>query len=176
MARHKKTFLSALLIVGSLTGGSGVALAAPSGVSVSSQQARTAHITVRYQLNAVDITQTYAVSPKILRDEQTWLAQQQTQQSVPQVADWLSRHGGKLDRQDGPALFERFADGSSYEMYCRNGLRDRQDGPAFIEYDAKGAITYEAFYEKGHFIRDVHPALPTAILNGPMQPPAPGTT
>ena len=87
--------------------------------------------------------------------------------------DWLVEHGSKLDRQDRPAVTLRYADGSTYEAYFRNGLRDRQDGPAVIERDAKGEITHEMFYEKGHFIRNERPAPPTTTPNVPAQPPAP---
>jgi hypothetical protein len=46
--------------------------------------------------------------------EPTMTGRKKTFLSSPQeVESWLVSHDGKLDRQDGPAIIERFDDGST---------------------------------------------------------------
>lgn len=170
MSKREKTLLSSLLVVGALMGGTTVAMAAPPVPSVAitqEQQALMSRSMLAYRDNGTDVTAIYAVSEKTLRKEQIWAQQQQTPPSGDQVAVWLKNHGAKLDCPNGPALVERYADGSTYEAYFRNGQFDRRDGPAItLNYPSRSLVdlyfdgtTIEEYRRNGKLDRRDGPAI-----------------
>jgi len=141
-----------------------IALAAPSGApaaAASSQQAPIAHVTVSGKLDDdyTAVTATLAVSPKTLRDEKIWQAQQKAPPSGAAVVGWLIHRGGKLDSQDGPALIYHYTNGATTYRYIHDGQRDRQDGPAIIERSANGTVTREEYYHNDQRDRQSGPAI-----------------
>jgi hypothetical protein len=148
-------------MIGALAGGASVAMAdppqAPSVMAAPRRQAQPTHVTVSYQGNDADITETYAVSQKTLHELRIWQAEQQGTPSGKQLSDWLESHGALLDCENGPAVTSR-AKGSTYEEYHHNGLLDRQDGPATIQHNPDGS-TIEEYYRAGKFVKvERHPS------------------
>ena len=78
-------------------------------------------------------TTTYALDAATLRLAQIWTAAKPQPPGGEEFADWLGEHGGKLDRADGPAFIEIWADGRRREEWYKQGQRDRADGPAVVE-------------------------------------------
>jgi len=172
MSGRKKTFLSSLVIVGALMGGT-VAVAgppqAPSGVTAPGQEALLTHVTVSYTTSypdaSVENRMTYAVSQKTSREEKIWQARQQTPPSGKDVKDWLVSHGASLDREDGPAYIGIWNDGSTEEAYLHNGKLDRADGPAHVWCHADGS-TEEGYFRDGMKNRENGPAVVVRFSDG----------
>ena len=75
---------------------------------------------------------------------------------------WLDDKGCKLDCSDGPAQVRREADGSSSDVYYRDGELHRDDGPALVRREADGS-TYEYCYKDGKL---VEPFAPPSVIGG----------
>jgi len=67
------------------------------------------------------------------------------------------RKDGKLHRVDGPALVERYPDGTVIEQWYRNGKLHHEDGPAWVRRYPDGTVV-ERWYRNGKRHREDGPA------------------
>jgi hypothetical protein len=131
------------------------------GVTVQppAPKAPTTHITVTYKVFGDESVLTYAVNEDTLRDLRAWL-KTQSNATGRDLRVWLENKGCALDCSDGPAIVVRTDDGSTVEMYYRNGKRHRDDGPAVIFRGADGLTTAEKYYSDGELIERPAPKAP----------------
>ena len=118
------------------------------------------HITVSYKdtVQGAEITYIFAISGDISRE----LDEHDDKPTGKDLLVWLDDKGCKLDCSDGPAVVRREADGSSSDVYYRDGELHREDGPALVRREADGS-TYEYCYKDG---RLVEPFAPPSIISG----------
>jgi hypothetical protein len=133
---------------------------------------QTAHLTVSYKdaVQGAEITYIFAVSEEISHE----LVRQMPKLAGNDLVAWLDGKGCKLDCPDGPAQVRREADGSSSDVYYRDGELHREDGPALVRREADGS-TYEYCYKDGKL---VEPFAPPSVIGGVtvrrIAPKAPG--
>jgi hypothetical protein len=121
---------------------------------------QASHITVSYKDNVqgAEITYIFAISGEISRE----LDEQDNKPTGGDLVVWLEDKGCKLDCSNGPAIVRREADGSSSDVYYRNGELHRDDGPALVRREADGS-TYEYCYKDGKL---VEPFAPPSVIGG----------
>jgi hypothetical protein len=133
---------------------------------------QASHITVSYKdtVQGAEITYIFALSEEILRE----LDRHMRKPTGKDLVAWLDDKGCKLDCPDGPAVVRRGADGSSSDVYFRDGELHREDGPALVRREADGSI-YEYCYKDGKL---VEPFAPPSVIGGVtvrrIAPKAPG--
>jgi hypothetical protein len=114
-------------------------------------------ITLSYQRKGIRTVAIYRLSEETFHSMQSWKAKT-AHPTDRALSDWLGAHGGKRHCENGPAVVERKADGSIFEMYYIDGVQHRADGPAIVERKADGS-TYEAYYINDKCHRVGSPAL-----------------
>lgn len=133
---------------------------------------QASHITVSYKdtVQGAEITYIFAISGEISRE----LDHHDIKPIGKDLVAWLDDKGCKLDCSDGPAVVRREADGSSSDVYYRDGELHREDGPALVRRAADGS-TYEYCYKDGGL---VEPFAPPSVIGGVtvrrIAPKAPG--
>jgi hypothetical protein len=65
---------------------------------------------------------TYTVDAATMTALNDKLAKDRVQPDAESIATWLKKNGAKLDRADGPAYIETFADGTHIEKWYTDGL------------------------------------------------------
>jgi hypothetical protein len=98
-------------------------------MSIKARSVDLPHITITFAVAAKErdekdgaFTRTYAVSKEVSRD----FDRQRDLHGV-ELQGWLDRHGGLLDSTDGPAVINRYDDGSAEECYYLMGKLCRED-------------------------------------------------
>jgi hypothetical protein len=121
---------------------------------------QASHITVSYKdtVQGAEITYIFAISEEISRE----LDRHMQKPTGKDLVAWLDDKGCKLDCSDGPAVVRRWADGSSSDVYFRDGELHREDGPALVRREADGS-TYEYCYKDGKL---VEPFAPPSVISG----------
>lgn len=76
-----------------------------------------------------EVTAFFALDPDTLRAAQNWLVTPENQEPE-KFFQWLLHNGGKLDRDDGPALIRVLSDGTYIETWYCADLPHRDNGPA----------------------------------------------
>jgi NAD-dependent DNA ligase len=119
---------------------------------MSKQKIELTHIELQFREQNRDVCVCYAVSSRTIRGAEIALAktlkQTGSEMSARELRDWLSEHGARLDRADGPAYVEAWADGVRVEAWYRNGKLSRDDGPVRIMRWRDGS-TIESYYRNG---------------------------
>lgn len=120
---------------------------------------QTSHITVSYRDSGAEIDSIYAVNEDISREFGL------LKLSGKDLKAWLESRRCRLDSSDGPALIVRFSR-TTTEYYYRNGKPHREDGPAYVVRYADGS-TYEKYCLDGVRLRkDEYDARTHPLLTG----------
>ncbi len=115
------------------------------------------HIKISFNSATEAITRYYAVNDKV--QGQLWALEEKP--TASELNRWLERNGGKLDRQDGPAVTRYYGDEFGQhceETWYKNGQRHRMGAPALIDTCSDGS-RYESCIINGRYIESY--ALPT---------------
>ena len=125
---------------------------------------QASHITVSYKdtVQGAEITYIFAISEDISRE----LDEHDNKPTGKDLVAWLDDKGCKLDCSDGPAVVRREADGSSSDVYYRDGELHREDGPALVRREADGS-TYEYCYKDGKLVEPFAPPSVIQRRDGP---------
>lgn len=126
-----------------------------------------AHIELRFREYGRDVTVYYAVDADTLRSAEIAIAAREDEMSAQALRDWLSNHGGYLDRVDGPAHVVVWPDGMRLEEWYRNGQLHREGAPAFIIRHPDDSTT-EVYYSDGQVSREDGPARVMRRTDGSM--------
>jgi hypothetical protein len=132
---------------------------------------QTSHITVIHTsvTTGGTIKGIYAISEDIWRE----LNRQTQKPTGYALTQWLAGKGCQLDSSDGPAWISRGTDGSTLEMYYRDGKLHREDGPAIVRRNTDGS-TVKMYYRDGNLQQFPRPAIPGVTIERPT-PKAPDT-
>lgn len=94
----------------------------PPSAAENLAQNETTHIKVEFNtVGGTRLEKWYALDAATLRKAAEWQAGQKTTPSAEQFSNWLDLNGGKLDRADGPAVIETYADGTRFEAWWTRG-------------------------------------------------------
>jgi hypothetical protein len=86
-------------------------------------------IKLEFNTGAANLVEYFSLDSETLSRAQVWQAKQQQPPDPRELADWLLKNGGKLDRSDGPAAILTEKDVLRREEWYSQGLFDRGDGP-----------------------------------------------